>query len=183
VPAVELVQFLSQFLGLCTIAAVVIGCGGSSGSPDTGEVLDPGVAKEVVAPDPGVAETTPTDPGSEPGPDVCEPPHFPNDCSLVTEFQDAFHGRCESGVLKATWAVQWSCNGEPQVPAPFECSYACPHGCLEGEYISYWPHDGATFVKEKCKCSGPEDCVGLKPSDCAGHWSCTDGQCIWTCNG
>lgn len=128
-----------------------------------------------------VADQQADDLSDAPSDVACEPPFFSDDCSLVTEFQCGFMARCEGGVLLADWHHHWFCDGEEEI-TPFECAYACPHGCLEGEIVD-WPPDGETLVKEYCfECSQPSDCEGLDHPACVGYWECDGGKCSWICD-
>ncbi len=113
---------------------------------------------------------------------ACEPPSFSEDCSLVTEFQRGFQAWCEDGVLHADWHHHWFCAGQEEI-TPFQCSYPCPHGCVDGEIMD-WPANGQALVEGYCsQCSQPSDCEGLDHPMCVGHWQCEKGACSWVCDG
>lgn len=164
---------------------------GESDGTDTALTENPGDPGGSGDPgeDPPLSDWCGTDDGSSGGEEhldipadaPCHPPSFPENCSLVTEFQCGFAARCEKGTLHAEWHHHWFCDGEEEI-TPFQCSYACPHGCEEGEIVD-WPQDGQALVEEYCnECSQPSDCHGLEHPMCEGYWVCEKGKCSWKCD-
>lgn len=116
---------------------------------------------------------------------TCQPPQFSDNCLEVEQFQCGFFGECVDGTLFVDWHHHWFCDGwEIEEIIDFQCTYDCPYGCLESEYMN-WPADGKQLVAENCReCMTAEHCKDkeIDLDACDGHWECKDGSCIWICN-